>query len=455
MILQSALIIVICVSGLALGYALLRARWIYRQPAEGEALRRISGYVARGAMTFLAREYRVLIPFILITSAFLAFVNRGYLSLQALTFVLGAACSALAGFIGMKVATASNSRTTHAAQNGIAPALRIAFAGGSIMGLCVVGLALFGIFLVLAISVFLISGQSLTALGLPLLSGFSLGSSSIALFTRVGGGIYTKAADIGADLVGICRAHPNLIYSHEYDLFQAEHRPLDLPEGCTHAIVMVIEMDYDTMKYSPDAIAGTATGLGYSKMAFLTNLVAAFIRGLGYRAIPSGNDTGLSIPLAMAAGLGELGRNGLLITEKYGPRVRICKVFTDLPLLHDTYRPFGVAPFCESCKKCADRCPSGAISHDEPTTQGPSFSNHSGVEKWYIDPERCFLFWVKNWMDCSHCIKVCPFNKPQGIVHDAARVAIQKMPRLNRLLVWMDDMLGYGKSVKSKNFWET
>jgi len=202
MILQSALIIVICVSALALGYALLRARWIYRQPAEGETLRRISGYVARGAMTFLAREYRVLIPFILITSAFLAFVNRGYLSLQALTFFLGAACSALAGYIGMKVATASNSRTTHAAQAGIAPALKISFAGGSIMGLCVVGLALFGIFLVLAISVFLIGGQSLAALGLPLLSGFSLGSSSIALFTRVGGGIYTKAADIGADLVG-------------------------------------------------------------------------------------------------------------------------------------------------------------------------------------------------------------------------------------------------------------
>jgi K(+)-stimulated pyrophosphate-energized sodium pump len=202
MILQYALITIICVSALALGYSLLRSRWIYRQPVEREALRRISGYVARGAMTFLTREYRVLIPFILVTSLFLALVNKGYLSLQALAFILGAACSALAGFIGMKVATAANSRTTHAAQGGLAPALRISFAGGSIMGLCVVGLALFGVFLVLAAAVFLFSGQSLTALGLPLLSGFSLGSSSIALFTRVGGGIYTKAADIGADLVG-------------------------------------------------------------------------------------------------------------------------------------------------------------------------------------------------------------------------------------------------------------
>jgi K(+)-stimulated pyrophosphate-energized sodium pump len=202
MVLQYTLIIVACVSALALGYAFLRTRWIYRQPAERESLKRISGYVARGAMTFLTREYRVLIPFILVTSIFLALVNQGYLSLQAVSFILGAACSAMAGFIGMKVATASNSRTTHAAQNGLAPALKVSFTGGSVMGLCVVGLALFGVFLVLAIAVFVFSARSLTALGLPLLSGFSLGSSSIALFTRVGGGIYTKAADIGADLVG-------------------------------------------------------------------------------------------------------------------------------------------------------------------------------------------------------------------------------------------------------------
>jgi reductive dehalogenase len=217
---------------------------------------------------------------------------------------------------------------------------------------------------------------------------------------------------------------------------------------------MAVEMDYDATRYSPDAISGAATGLGYSLQAVLANFLATFIRGLGFQAIPSGNDTALSIPLAMAAGLGELGRMGLLLTEKYGPRVRLCKVFTDLPLEYDTYRPFGVQEFCKVCKKCAIHCPSKAISYDDPTEKGSSISNHSGVLKWYIHPENCFLFWVKNWMDCNNCVKVCPFNKPQGMLHDSVRAVIRKMPQFDRLIVWMDDLLGYGKPVRDKNFWE-
>ncbi|NOQ96319.1 MAG: reductive dehalogenase [Desulfobacterales bacterium] len=268
--------------------------------------------------------------------------------------------------------------------------------------------------------------------------------------------IIKKAARFfGADLVGICSAHPNLVYSYEYDLINVEHRPLELPDGCQNAIVMAVAMDYDSVRYSPDAISGASTGLGYSMQAVLANMVAAFIRGLGYTAIPCGNDTALSIPLAMAAGLGELGRMGLLVTEPFGPRVRICKVFTDLPLQHDTYRPFGVTEFCKACKKCAINCPSQAISHEDPTMEGPSFSNHSGVLKWYIHPEKCFLFWVKNWLDCNNCVKVCPFNKPQGIFHDAVRTVIRKMPQLNRFFVWMDDLVGYGKPIRAKNYWET
>ena len=261
---------------------------------------------------------------------------------------------------------------------------------------------------------------------------------------------------LGADLAGVCFAHPNLVYSHEMDLVEQKHRPVQLPDGCDHAVVMAVEMDYETSRYSPDGISGAATGLGYSMQAVLANLVATFIRGLGYRAVPSGNDTAISIPLAIAAGLGELGRSGLLITEKYGPRVRICKVFTDMPLAHDTVRPFGVAAFCKTCKKCARQCPSHAISHGEPTTVGPSASNHSGVQKWYINPEKCFLFWVKNWMDCNNCVAVCPFNKPAGWTHDLARWMIRRLPVLNPLWVKLDDLLGYGKLIptKKKRFWD-
>ncbi len=202
--LELGLIIVLAGSLLALGYALLRARWIYRRPAGTPEMQRISGYVARGAMTFLSREYQVLVPFVLVVAGFLAVANRGAASFQALSFTLGAACSAAAGFVGMRVATAANVRTTHEARSGLPGALRISFAGGTVMGMAVVGFALLGIFAVIVVAVGLLGGEveAFTRVILPLLSGFSLGASSIALFTRVGGGIYTKAADVGADLVG-------------------------------------------------------------------------------------------------------------------------------------------------------------------------------------------------------------------------------------------------------------
>jgi K(+)-stimulated pyrophosphate-energized sodium pump len=189
---------------LALLYAFIRARWINQQPAGEEDLQRISGYIAQGAMTFLGREYRALIPFVIIAGGFLAALNWGRLSFQGLSFALGATCSALAGFVGMRVATAANVRTTKAAQSGLSGALRVAFVGGSVMGMTVVGLGLVGVCAVILVTVTIL-GTSIPVLRevvTPLLTGFALGGSSIALFMRVGGGIYTKAADIGADLVG-------------------------------------------------------------------------------------------------------------------------------------------------------------------------------------------------------------------------------------------------------------
>ena len=188
----------------AIIYAILKTRWVFRQPVDHPSLKRIGGYVAEGAMAFLVREYKVLIPFVLVVAAFLGLANQGTLRYQAFSFLLGAGCSALAGFIGMKVATGANSRTSHAAQSGINAALRVSFTGGSVMGMSVVGLALLGLFVVLQVAMMLI-GDSVSQLSgqiLPIVSGFSLGASSIALFARVGGGIFTKAADVGADLVG-------------------------------------------------------------------------------------------------------------------------------------------------------------------------------------------------------------------------------------------------------------
>ena len=260
----------------------------------------------------------------------------------------------------------------------------------------------------------------------------------------------------GASLVGIAGLHPSWLYSHEYNTIKRQHYPLEIREGCDNAIVMAIEMDYETMRMAPNGIQGSSTGLGYSKMAFLANLMATFIRGLGYQAIPSGNDTALSVPLAMAAGLGELGRHGILITKKFGPRVRLCKVFTDLPLQHDSYKPFGVTKFCETCKICAMKCPSQAIEKGAVSTEGKNISNHSGVSKWFINAEKCFGFWAKNRMDCSTCVRVCPFNKPSGRIHDFTRSMIRlEIPFLNQLILWGEKAMGYGRIYDSKRFWKS
>lgn len=189
---------------LALVYAYFTARWINKKPVENPKLREISGYIREGAMAFLGREYRVLLWFGLAVAVLLLLLNRGMLRMQALGFIFGALLSALSGFIGMRVATAGNARTTEAAEKSMAHALAVSFGGGSVMGMMVTGLALLGIVVLIALLSFL-GYQDMEAfqhLTLPVLSGFSLGASLMALFARVGGGIFTKAADVGADLVG-------------------------------------------------------------------------------------------------------------------------------------------------------------------------------------------------------------------------------------------------------------
>jgi reductive dehalogenase len=267
--------------------------------------------------------------------------------------------------------------------------------------------------------------------------------------------IKKTAKFFGADLVGICRVHPNWVYSHEFNLVTMEHYPIDIPEGCHNAIVMALEMDYDAIRSSPTGVAGGATGLGYSRMTFVANLLATFIRSLGYRAIPAGNNLALSVPLAMAAGLGEWSRMGLLITEEFGPRVRLCKVFTDLPLEQDAYRPFGAVEFCRICKKCVTDCPSQAIPQGDVTTEGPNISNQSGVLKWYVDAEKCYGFWARQRMDCTTCIRVCPFNKAPGMIHDTVRAVIKKTSLLNRCFVWMDSLMGYDRPYPAGKFWDS
>jgi len=201
---------------LALLYALWRSAWIRRQDPGNETMVRIAGHIREGAMAFLGREYRVLVIFVVVVAALLALANMRQAASHALiglSVAVGALCSGLAGFFGMRVATLANVRTTAAARTGLNRALGVAFSGGAVMGFCVVGLGVLGLSLLyLFYSSYFDSGNQQADLQrtITVLAGFSFGASSIALFARVGGGIYTKAAggiytkaaDVGADLVG-------------------------------------------------------------------------------------------------------------------------------------------------------------------------------------------------------------------------------------------------------------
>jgi len=188
----------------ALFFVFWKNSWVSKQPVGDEKMSNIAKNIAEGAMSFLKAEYKILSVFVVAVAVLLIFKGNseeGSNSMVAVSFVVGAICSALAGFIGMKVATKANVRTTNAARSSLAKALEVAFAGGSVMGLGVVGLGVLGLSSLFMIYSSMEWGTNIEMV-LNVLSGFSLGASSIALFARVGGGIYTKAADVGADLVG-------------------------------------------------------------------------------------------------------------------------------------------------------------------------------------------------------------------------------------------------------------
>ncbi len=256
----------------------------------------------------------------------------------------------------------------------------------------------------------------------------------------------------GADLVGITHYDDRWVYSHKYSRRSDGETPMDLPDGLTSVIVVCHEMDHDLLKTVPSALSGTATGIGYSRDVVTLLALAQYIRNLGYEAYGSMNDTGSSIPYAIKAGLGEYGRHGLLIAPGIGPRLRLGKIFTDLPLAHDRPIRFGVKEFCQVCRKCSDACPPKAIAAGEPSMETHNTSNVEGVEKWTTDAEKCFGFWVTQMTDCSICVRVCPYNRKGPAWWTRLRFRLMGSP-LRRLMLWLDARRGGGERRKPDSWW--
>jgi epoxyqueuosine reductase QueG len=256
----------------------------------------------------------------------------------------------------------------------------------------------------------------------------------------------------GADLCGITDLDDRWLYQSRVDTRDLSAAPNDLPDGLTSVIVLGHEMDEALVATYPSALAGAATGREYSHEAAIVLQLAAYIRNLGYEAVASMNDTGLVIPYAVKAGLGEYARNQLVITPEFGPRLRFSKIFTNMPLTHDAAKPLGVRAFCDICTKCADACPVKALPYGPPTTGGENVSALKGVRKWTSDAEKCFGFWAKTSTDCAICMRVCPFNRDFRVWHHRLWLKLALSP-FRRLALWLDRKRG-GRSKPSK-WWDS
>jgi reductive dehalogenase len=243
------------------------------------------------------------------------------------------------------------------------------------------------------------------------------------------------------------------MYSGIFDESTLASKPPDIPDDLPHVIVVGESMDVDLTKTVPSALSGSATGLGYSYDALTLLTLAQYIRNLGYRAYATMNDSSLAIPLAVQAGFGEVGRSSLLITPEYGPRLRLGRIFTDIPLVHSQPKKFGVVEFCDICNRCATACPPKAIPFNAPSTEVYGRSNLIGVAKWTVDAEKCFKFWANQNTDCSICIRVCPYNRDyRRWYHRLWRLLAGT--RLRRVALWLDDKLVDRGRHKSTWWWQ-
>ncbi|SDK25416.1 reductive dehalogenase [Ferrimonas sediminum] len=274
------------------------------------------------------------------------------------------------------------------------------------------------------------------------------------------GAIKTAARTFGAVRVGICRHDPRWDYNPLYNPLteQTLSWEEDFPFKPKSVIVMLVDMDYEAMACAPMIPQSATAAMGYSNTALLAGSMAKFIRGLGFQAVGSTNDLGNSVAYAISAGLGEGARNGALVAPNLGPRVRICKVYTDLELdevAYDKPRSFGITEFCEHCKRCGDACPSNAISMDDKPSLGPTYPGsddpeyswdvNKGVRKFYSDPKKCLKFWADNGGDCGACIAACPWNKPDFWHHrliDASNTFTGGT--VHDLMTRADILFGYG-----------
>ena len=295
--------------------------------------------------------------------------------------------------------------------------------------------------------------------------------------------IVRKAARVlGADQVGFAELDRRWVYSHYFDEETKKDHPIKfsddpgyeqydqpirledgtrvIPKEMKYVVVLLHEWgkDMDGTEHAPSLLTEGLSTLAYARMAPTLWMLAEFIRGLGYNAIPAANDTALSIPLAVDAGLGQLGRHGLLINPKVGARCRISKIFTDLPLEAAGAVDSGITEFCNACLKCVPKCGTKAITTGDRSFEPLDESNSPGVLSWKVDAKKCMTFQNRVGTTCSTCVRRCAWTKPPRRIYAIPRFFIRnfRWRWLNKSWVWLDDKAGNGKfDKKADDFWVT
>ena len=257
----------------------------------------------------------------------------------------------------------------------------------------------------------------------------------------------------GADLVGITAVDPRWHYASRVDTRDMTAVPNPLPEGITHVVVMGHAMDSALVDTYPSALAGASTGLEYSHEAAIVIQLSSYIRNLGYGAVASMNDTALVVPYAIKAGLGEYGRNQMVITPKYGPRVRFSKIFTSLPLQSDRPKPLGIHQYCSVCTVCADACPPRALPQGPATDTPANQSTIVGVKKWTANCEKCFGYWARLKTDCAICMRVCPFNRGDSLLEKLWFRLATGNGTSRRIALWLHYKQGIRARLKPSAWW--
>jgi reductive dehalogenase len=254
------------------------------------------------------------------------------------------------------------------------------------------------------------------------------------------------AKSVGADLVGVAELDPRWVYSHRgmVEPLSGETWGQPIEVGHRYAIVFAQEMARDMIDSAPHVSSCVESMNQYARGATTAYQVASYVANLGYSATANhvSHYDCLMVPLAVDAGLGEMGRLGYLMTTEFGPRQRLSAVTTDLPLVPDEPVDIGVEDFCSICLKCADRCPSQSIPHGEQ-------AEANGSLRWKLDEITCFDYWGKVGTDCNVCMRVCPWSHARTLPHRLIVWMVSRNSMARRLFFWMDDLF-YGKRPRRK-----